>query len=129
MIESDRVIEYLRSLVSDKNAYASTWTAFIEALHFAGLNVEVLDAVCAQANGIAQRMASDGEPLGQAGPLTVIQIKQLEELATVSESVADKVLFGGMVFMAYSCARVSDVSRGVSMIVDIGDIDDTMVGT
>ena len=132
-LTGDALIEYLRSLTKDEKAYASTGTSFIEALHFAGgvfgLNLDGLDAVNAQANGIARRMASDGEPLGQAGPLTVSQIKRLEELVAVSESDADRVLFGGMVFMAYSCARVSDVARGVSMIVDLGVADDPMIGT
>ena len=35
------------------------------------MNLEGLEAVDAQANGIARRIASSGEPLGQAGPLTV----------------------------------------------------------
>ena len=94
-----------------------------------GLNLEGLEAVNAQANGIARRIASSGEPLGQAGPLTVAQIKRLEELTAVSEADADRVLFGGMVFMAYSCARVSDVARGINMMVVMGNPDDPLVGT
>ena len=122
---------YMDFLVKDSRSRPTSGKSFLEAVRFAGgvfglRGVEGLTS--ARVSGAAEKLARTAPPTSQAAPLSVEQVRALEHLACDSESVADRVLIGGMLVMLYGCARNSDAARATAVSIDLCDIGEDELG-
>ena len=122
---------YMDFLVKDSKSRPTSGKSFLEAVRFAGgvfglRGVEGLTS--ARVSGAAEKLARTAPPTRQAAPLSVEQVKTLENMACDAANVADRVLLGGMLIMLYGCARNSDVARATATRIDLCDIDEEELG-
>lgn len=122
---------YMDFLVKDGKSRPTSGKSFLEAVRFAGgvFGLRGVDGLTsARVSGAAEKLARTAPPTRQAAPLTVEQVKTLENMACDAESVADRVLLGGMLIMLYGCARNSDMARATATCIDLCDIDEEELG-
>jgi hypothetical protein len=114
--------DYMSELHSNVRSSASSGRSFLEAIRFSaailGLHGLEKDKVPQRVSGLAELLASRAPCIRQAVPLTVRQVAKLEELCCNIDAIQDRVLIGGLLVMLYSCARASDMSRVVKLVVD-----------
>ena len=113
---------YLRALHDDPKSPASVGRSFLEAVRFSaamlGLHGLDRDRVPQRVSGLAELLAKRAPCVKQASPLSVQQVATLEETCCTAEAMQDRILVGGLLLMLYSCARASDMSRVVKLVVD-----------
>jgi len=113
---------YLRALHDDPNSSASVGRSFLEAVRFSaamlGLHGLDRDKVPQRVSGLAELLAKRATCVKQASPLTVQQVATLESTCCTAEALQDRILVGGLLLMIYSCARASDMSRVVKLVID-----------
>ena len=114
--------DYMSALHSNVKSSASSGRSFLETIRFSaailGLHGLEKDKVPQRVSGLAELLASRAPCIRQAVPLTVQQVSKLEELCCNTDAIQDRVLIGGLLVMLYSCARASDMSRVVKLVVD-----------
>ena len=113
---------YLRALHDDPKSSASVGRSFLEAVRFSaamlGLHGLERDRVPQRVSGLAELLAKRAPCVKQASPLSVRQVAALEETCCTAEAMQDRILVGGLWLMVYSCARASDMSRVVKLVID-----------
>ena len=113
---------YLRALHDDPKSSASVGRSFLEAVRFSaamlGLHGLERDRVPQRVSGLAELLAKRAPCVKQASPLSVRQVAALEETCCTAEAMQDRILVGGLLLMVYSCARASDMSRVVKLVID-----------
>ena len=105
-------------LVKDSKSKPTSGKSFLEAVRFAGgvFGLRGFEGLTStRVSGAAEKLARTAPPTSQAAPLSVEQVKVLEHMACDAESMADRVLLGGMLIMLYGCARNSDVARATEI--------------
>ena len=117
---------YMNELYSDPASSASVGRSFLESIRFSaailGLHGLHKDSVPQRVSGLAEMLTRRAPCIKQACPLTVQQVCKLEEVCCNSESLQDRVVTGGLLFMLYSCARASDVARVIKLVIDRADV-------
>ena len=117
------VFTYLQSLLDDDKTAASAGKSFMESCRFAqgvlGLRSDMAELGTARVEGVATEINKRAGPIVQATPLTVAQVITLEKLVATAQDLKDRVLFGAMLVLLYSCGRFSDGQRAVSIILDV----------
>eukprot|EP00435_Cladocopium_sp_Y103_P038227 s2670_g10.t1 len=123
------VFSYLQAMIQDERTSASAGRSFLEACRFAqgilGLRGDLTDLGTSRVDGAAVELSKRAGPIRQASPLRVGQVIALEKLVANSPDLKDRVTYGAMLILLYSCGRFSDGQRSVSLIMDVslGDID------
>ena len=116
------VFQFLQTMVADEHAAPSAGRSLLEALRFCrsilGLKGDLAELGTMRVDGLAVELGRRAGPIRQAQPLTVQQVVTLERLVAQTEDLKDKVVFGGLLILLYSCGRFSDGQRAVSMILD-----------
>ena len=117
---------YMHELYSDPASSASVGRSFLESIRFSaallGLHGLHKDSVPQRVSGLAEMLTRRAPCIKQACPLSVQQVCKLEETCCNTESLQDRVVTGGLLFMLYSCARASDVARVVKLVIDRADV-------
>eukprot|EP00435_Cladocopium_sp_Y103_P013177 s2711_g3.t1 len=97
------VFTFLQSMVEDEKAAASAGRSFLEACRFArgvlGLRGDMAELGTARVDGMA--------------------VVALEKLVATTQDLKDRVAYGAMLILLYSCGRFSDGQRAVNMILDV----------
>ena len=113
---------YLSALHDDPKSSASVGKSSLEAVRFSaamiGLHGLDKDRVPQRVSGLAELLAKRAPCVKQASPLTVQQVAILEETCCTADAMQDRILVGGLLLMLYSCARASDMSRVVKLVID-----------
>ena len=116
------VFQFLQAMVADEHTAPSAGRSLLEALRFCrsvlGLKGDMAELGTMRVDGLAVELGRRAGPIQQAQPLTVQQVMSLERLVAQTEDIEDKVVFGGLLVLLYSCGRFSDGQRAVSMILD-----------
>ena len=116
------VFQFLQAMVADEHTAPSAGRSLLEALRFCrsvlGLKGDMAELGTMRVDGLAVELGRRAGPIQQAQPLTVQQVMSLERLVAQTEDIKDKVVFGGLLVLLYSCGRFSDGQRAVSMILD-----------
>ena len=116
------VFTYLQHLVECGNSAPSAGRSLLEAIRFAGgvigLKGDLASLGSSRVDGLAVELAKRAGPIRQAEPLTVQQVIALERLVASSDDLKDRIVFGVMLVLLYSCGRFSDGQRAINMIVD-----------
>eukprot|EP00435_Cladocopium_sp_Y103_P044504 s1350_g12.t1 len=73
----------------------------------------------ARVDGMAVELGKRAGPILQASPLLVSQVIALEKLVATTQDLKDRVAYGAMLVLLYSCGRFSDGQRAVNMILDV----------
>ena len=114
--------DYMSELHQNLKTSASAGRSFLESIRFSaallGLHGLAKDKVPQRVTGLAELLASRAPSIRQAIPLTVQQVAKLEETCCNADAIQDRVLTGGLLVMLYSCARASDMSRVVKLVID-----------
>ena len=126
------VFTYLQQLVGDEKSAPSAGRSLLEALRFArgviGLKGDIATLGSSRVDGLAVELAKKAGPIQQAAALSVQQVIALERLVAQTDDLRDRVTFGGMLVLLYSCGRFSDGQRAVNLDVDQASIDMTVMG-
>lgn len=123
------VFTYLQQLNADSGTAPSAGRSLLEALRFAsgvlGLKGDLGELGTTRVDGLSIELTKRAGPIQQAAPLSVQQVMSLERFVAETEDLQDKVIFGGMLVLLYSCGRFSDGQRAVNMILDcdLGAVD------
>ena len=123
------VFTYLQQLNADSGTAPSAGRSLLEALRFAsgvlGLKGDLGELGTTRVDGLSIELTKRAGPIQQAAPLSVQQVISLERFVAETEDLQDKVIFGGMLVLLYSCGRFSDGQRAVNMILDcdLGAVD------
>ena len=116
------VFQFLQAMVADERTAPSAGRSLLEALRFCrsvlGLKGDMAELGTMRVDGLAVELGRRAGPIQQAQPLTDQQVMSLERLVAQTEDIKDKVVFGGLLVLLYSCGRFSDGQRAVSMILD-----------
>ena len=116
------VFTYLQQLNGDPATAPSAGRSLLEAVRFAsgvlGLKGDIGELGTTRIDGLAVELTKRAGPIQQAAPLSVQQVMLLERLVAESEDLQDRVIFGGMLVLLYSCGRFSDGQRAINMILD-----------
>ena len=116
------VFTYLKHLLDDERTSPSAGRSFLEALRFTcgviGLKGDLAILGSTRVDGLAVELMKRAGPIQQAAPLTVAQVVALEKLVANCDALKDKLIFGGLIILLYSCGRFSDGQRAVHMILD-----------
>ena len=116
------VFTYLQQLNGDPATAPSAGRSLLEAVRFAsgvlGLKGDIGELGTTRIDGLAVELTKRAGPIQQAAPLSVQQVMLLERLMAESEDLQDRVIFGGMLVLLYSCGRFSDGQRAINMILD-----------
>eukprot|EP00435_Cladocopium_sp_Y103_P059332 s1136_g21.t1 len=117
------VFTFLQRMVEDAKAAASAGRSFLEACRFArgvlGLRGDMAELGTARVDGMAVELGKRAGPISQASPLLVSQVIALEKLVATTQDLKDRVAYGAMLVLLYSCGRFSDGQRAVNMILDV----------
>eukprot|EP00435_Cladocopium_sp_Y103_P021898 s670_g5.t1 len=121
-LDDTNMYMYLSRLVERSDTSASSGKSFVEAIRFTnamlGLRSEDVRLISWRVSGLAEMLMKRAPVVAQASPLTADYVRRLEHLCCNSDSLQDRILAGGVLLMVFGCARASDMSRVVRVLID-----------
>ena len=110
--------------LKDKGASASAGHSVLQALAFChgllGLAVALDSLRSPRVTGMAHLQLQNKRPPKQAQPLTVQEVRWLEQAAAQDPQSYESLLAGGLCFMLFARARHSDACRAKDLAFDFG---------